>query len=123
MLVRALFRSRRFIGANLLTLFLYSTLNGVLFFFPLNLIQGLAVTPLQNKNSLYLPQVDSWGLRHAGLLRLSMEMMSGRADSHPARRKVEFAKQNRHERKELTPEDENVGSRRTPPLLCRAKET
>jgi len=53
MLVRALFRSRRFIGANLLTLFLYSTLNGVLFFFPLNLIQGLAVTPLQNKNSLY----------------------------------------------------------------------
>jgi len=35
----------------------------------------------------------------------------------------DFAKQNRHERKELTPEDENVGSRRTPPLLGRAKET
>ena len=35
----ALFRSRSFLGANLLTLFLYSALSGVLFFFPLNLIQ------------------------------------------------------------------------------------
>jgi EmrB/QacA subfamily drug resistance transporter len=34
-----LFRSQNFSGANLLTLFLYSALNGVLFFFPLNLIQ------------------------------------------------------------------------------------
>src|SRR5262245_5673272 len=34
-----LFRSRNFAGANVLTLFLYSALNGVLFFFPLNLIQ------------------------------------------------------------------------------------
>src|SRR5215510_6698254 len=34
-----LFRSRNFTGANLLTLFLYSGLGGVLFFFPLNLIQ------------------------------------------------------------------------------------
>src|SRR5207247_961 len=34
-----LFRSRNFSGANLLTLFLYAALNGVLFFFPLNLIQ------------------------------------------------------------------------------------
>jgi EmrB/QacA subfamily drug resistance transporter len=34
-----LFRSRNFSGANLLTLFLYSGLNGLLFFFPLNLIQ------------------------------------------------------------------------------------
>ena len=34
-----LFRSRNFTGANLLTLFLYSALSGVLFFFPLNLIQ------------------------------------------------------------------------------------
>ena len=33
------FRSRNFTGANLLTLFLYSALGGVLFFFPLNLIQ------------------------------------------------------------------------------------
>lgn len=34
-----LFRSRTFTGANLLTLFLYAALNGVLFFFPMNLIQ------------------------------------------------------------------------------------
>jgi EmrB/QacA subfamily drug resistance transporter len=34
-----LFRSRTFSSANLLTLFLYSALNGVLFFFPFNLIQ------------------------------------------------------------------------------------
>jgi EmrB/QacA subfamily drug resistance transporter len=39
MLPLVLFRSRRFTGANLLTLFLYSALSGVLFFFPLNLIQ------------------------------------------------------------------------------------
>ena len=41
--------------------------------------------------------------------------------SRPASSTYDFAKQNRHERKELTPEDENVGSRRTPPLLGRAK--
>jgi len=34
-----LFRSRNFSGANLLTLFLYSALSGVLFFLPLGLIQ------------------------------------------------------------------------------------
>jgi EmrB/QacA subfamily drug resistance transporter len=34
-----LFRSRNFSGANLLTLFLYSALSGLLFFFPLHLIQ------------------------------------------------------------------------------------
>jgi EmrB/QacA subfamily drug resistance transporter len=34
-----LFRSRNFTGANLLTLFLYSGLSGMLFFFPLDLIQ------------------------------------------------------------------------------------
>jgi EmrB/QacA subfamily drug resistance transporter len=34
-----LFRSRNFTGANLLTLFLYAALGGMLFFFPLNLIQ------------------------------------------------------------------------------------
>ena len=34
-----LFHSRDFTGANLLTLFLYTALSGVLFFFPLNLIQ------------------------------------------------------------------------------------
>jgi EmrB/QacA subfamily drug resistance transporter len=39
MLPLGLFRSRSFSGANLLTLFLYTALYGVLFFFPLNLIQ------------------------------------------------------------------------------------
>jgi EmrB/QacA subfamily drug resistance transporter len=39
MLPPALFRSRNFTGANLLTLFLYAALAGTLFFLPLNLIQ------------------------------------------------------------------------------------
>lgn len=39
MMPLALFRSRDFAGANLLTLFLYAALAGTLFFFPLNLIQ------------------------------------------------------------------------------------
>jgi len=41
-----LFRSRNFTGANLLTLFLYSALGGVLFFFPMDLIevQGYSAT-------------------------------------------------------------------------------
>jgi EmrB/QacA subfamily drug resistance transporter len=39
MLPFALFRSRNFTGANLLTLLLYSALGGTLFFLPLNLIQ------------------------------------------------------------------------------------
>ena len=34
-----LFRSRNFTGANLLTLFLYASLGGLLFFFPMDLIQ------------------------------------------------------------------------------------
>jgi EmrB/QacA subfamily drug resistance transporter len=46
MLPLGLFRSRNFIGANLLTLLLYTALTGVLFFFPLNLIevQGYSAT-------------------------------------------------------------------------------
>jgi EmrB/QacA subfamily drug resistance transporter len=39
MLPLALFRSRNFSGANLLTLFLYTALGGGMFFFPLDLIQ------------------------------------------------------------------------------------
>ncbi len=39
MLPLALFKSRAFTGANLVTLFLYAALGGVLFFLPLNLIQ------------------------------------------------------------------------------------
>jgi EmrB/QacA subfamily drug resistance transporter len=42
-----LFRSRNFTGANLLTLFLYSALGGVLFFFPLNLIQVQGYSPTE----------------------------------------------------------------------------
>ena len=50
-----LFRSRNFLGANLLTLFLYSAMGGVMFFVPFNLIQvqgytatsaGAALMPL-----------------------------------------------------------------------------
>ena len=40
-----LFRSRDFSGVNLLTLFLYSALTGLLFFFPLNLIQVQGYSP------------------------------------------------------------------------------
>src|SRR6266446_2877517 len=42
-----LFRSRNFAGANLLTLFLYAALSGVLFFFPLNLIQVQGYSPAE----------------------------------------------------------------------------
>lgn len=42
-----LFRSRNFSGANLLTLFLYTALSGVLFFFPLNLIQIQGYSPTE----------------------------------------------------------------------------
>jgi EmrB/QacA subfamily drug resistance transporter len=41
----ALFKSRNFSGANLLTFFLYAALSGLLFFFPLNLIQVQHYSP------------------------------------------------------------------------------
>jgi EmrB/QacA subfamily drug resistance transporter len=44
MLPLALFHSRNFSGANLLTFFLYGALGGTLFFFPLNLIQAQGYT-------------------------------------------------------------------------------
>ena len=47
MLPLALFRVQNFSGANLLTLFLYSALSGMLFFFPLDLIQVQGYTPTQ----------------------------------------------------------------------------
>jgi EmrB/QacA subfamily drug resistance transporter len=47
MLPLSLFRSRTFSAANLLTLFLYAALSGVLFFFPMNLIQVQGYTPTQ----------------------------------------------------------------------------
>ena len=46
MLPLALFRSRNFSGANLLTLFLYTALSGALFFLPLNLIQVQGYSPM-----------------------------------------------------------------------------
>jgi EmrB/QacA subfamily drug resistance transporter len=47
MLPLSLFRSQNFLGANLLTLFLYSALGGMLFFLPLNLIQVQKYSPTQ----------------------------------------------------------------------------
>src|SRR5215472_9445578 len=47
-----LFRSRNFGGANLLTLFLYSALGGVLVFFPLDLIQVQGYSPSQAGSAL-----------------------------------------------------------------------
>jgi EmrB/QacA subfamily drug resistance transporter len=47
-----LFRSRNFTGANLLTLLLYAALSGVLFFFPLNLIQVQGYSPAEAGGAL-----------------------------------------------------------------------
>ena len=47
MLPLSLFRSRVFSGTNLLTLFLYTALNGVFFFLPLNLIQAQGYSPAE----------------------------------------------------------------------------
>ena len=47
MLRLSLFRSRAFTGANLLTLLLYTSLSGVLFFLPLNLIEVQGFSPTQ----------------------------------------------------------------------------
>jgi EmrB/QacA subfamily drug resistance transporter len=52
MLPLALFRSRTFGGANLLTLFLYAALSGALFFFPLNLIQVQGYTATEAGGAL-----------------------------------------------------------------------
>ena len=47
-----LFHSRNFSGANLLTLFLYSALSGMLFFFPLDLIQVQGYSPTEAGGAL-----------------------------------------------------------------------
>ena len=52
MLPLTLFRSRTFTGANLLTLFLYAALSGLLFFMPLNLIQVQRYTPTKAGGAL-----------------------------------------------------------------------
>ena len=66
MIPSALFRSRNFSGANLLTFLLYSALSGTLFFLPLNLIQvqgysataaGAALLPF----TLVLFLLSRWG--------------------------------------------------------------
>jgi MFS family permease len=49
-----LFRSSNFSGANLLTLFLYAALSGVLFFFPLDLIQVQGYTATE-AGAAFLP--------------------------------------------------------------------
>ncbi len=54
MLPLSLFHSRSFTGANVLTLFLYSALSGVMFFFPLNLIQVQGYSPTE-AGSAFLP--------------------------------------------------------------------
>ena len=52
MLPLGLFRSPSFLGANLLTLFLYFALGGLLFFLPLNLIQVQAYTATEAGSAL-----------------------------------------------------------------------
>jgi EmrB/QacA subfamily drug resistance transporter len=52
MLPPGLFRSRTFSGANLLTLFLYAALSGVLFFLPMNLVQVQGYTATQAGGAL-----------------------------------------------------------------------
>jgi EmrB/QacA subfamily drug resistance transporter len=51
-----LFRSRNFTGANLLTLFLYASLGGLMFFFPMDLIQIQHYTTTQ-AGAAFLPFV------------------------------------------------------------------
>jgi EmrB/QacA subfamily drug resistance transporter len=48
----SLFLSRSFLGANLLTLFLYAALGGVMFFFPLDLVQVQGYTATQAGGAL-----------------------------------------------------------------------
>jgi EmrB/QacA subfamily drug resistance transporter len=47
-----LFRSRNFSGANLLTFFLYAALSGMLFFFPLDLVQVQGYSPTEAGSAL-----------------------------------------------------------------------
>jgi EmrB/QacA subfamily drug resistance transporter len=52
MMPLALFRSQTFTGANLLTLFLYGALSGLMFFLPFNLIQVQGYSPTEAGASL-----------------------------------------------------------------------
>lgn len=51
-----LFRSRNFLGANLMTLFLYGALSGLMYYLPLNLMQVQHYTPTQ-AGAVLLPVV------------------------------------------------------------------
>ncbi|WP_420996443.1 MFS transporter [Cupriavidus sp. 30B13] len=73
----ALFRSRAFLGANLLTLLLYAALGGGLFFFPLNLIQVQGYSPT-GAGAALLPFIL--------LMFLLSGWAGGLADRHGARR-------------------------------------
>ncbi len=69
MLPLALFRSRTFSGANLMTLLLYFALSGVLYFLPFNLIQVQGYSALQ-AGAAFLPftLVMGFGSVFAGVL-------------------------------------------------------
>ena len=54
-----LFRTRNFAGANLLTLFLYASLGGLMFFFPIDLIQIQHYTATQ-AGAAFLPFIALW---------------------------------------------------------------
>ncbi len=77
MLPLALFRSRSFTGANLLTFLLYAALSGVLFFFPMNVIQVQGYSPTEAGAAL-LPFIV--------LMFLMSRWSGGLIDRHGARR-------------------------------------